>query len=45
MNKAVQVTMWEHTCERCGHAWTTQNEHPGNCRGCNSPYWDKARIR
>ena len=45
MNKAIQVTAWEHRCERCGHVWTTTNELPGNCRGCNSPYWNRKRVK
>lgn len=38
-----QTVAWEHTCERCGHKWTTVKELPGNCTGCNSPYWNKKR--
>ena len=45
MNVEVNLRAWRHTCERCGHTWTTQNELPGNCRGCNSPYWNKVRTR
>lgn len=45
MNEAIQVQAWNHTCERCSHEWTTTNELPQNCRGCNSPYWNKERMR
>ena len=45
MNTKVKIVMWEHKCERCGHKWTTPKELPKNCRGCNSPYWYKKRVR
>lgn len=31
-------------CKRCGHKWATRMQ-PNNCTKCNSPYWDKPRIR
>ena len=29
MNKAIQVTAWEHRCERCRHVWTTTERTSG----------------
>ena len=45
MNKEVSVRAWEHMCECCDYAWTIWNELLGSCRVCNSPYWNKARVR
>jgi DNA-directed RNA polymerase subunit RPC12/RpoP len=32
-------------CNRCGHEWIPNVEHPKQCPECNSPYWDKPRVR
>jgi len=33
-------------CNRCEHEWATKNpEDPKRCPKCNSPYWNKERIR
>ena len=32
-------------CQRCGHKWILRIPNPHWCPKCNSPYWNKARIR
>jgi uncharacterized OB-fold protein len=32
-------------CKRCGHEWIPRVENPKWCSRCNSPYWDKERVR
>ena len=32
-------------CGRCGHEWLRRTDHPKWCPDCNSPYWDKPRVR
>lgn len=33
-------------CKRCGYKWIPRRpETPKVCAGCNSPYWDKDRVR
>lgn len=33
-------------CNRCFYKWSTRREsNPSVCPGCNSPYWDKSRVR
>jgi len=33
-------------CCRCGWEWHQRGENkPGNCPHCNSPYYDKPRVR
>ena len=40
----IEVTYLE--CNRCKHKWIPrQPETPKVCPGCNSPYWDKDRVR
>lgn len=36
-----KITAYKHTCERCGHAWTSELEKPKRCalNACKSPYW------
>lgn len=38
---------WRHECNRCGYVWYGTKESPKNCASpkCNSPYWNKARVR
>lgn len=38
-----KVVSWEHTCQKCGYVWVTENESPGTCsdRACRSPNWNK----
>ena len=45
MSAKVDGDYWRHECNRCGYVWYTLRERPNNCRGCNSPYWDKERVR
>jgi hypothetical protein len=41
------------TCNRCGHIWTLKHwkilngevHEPIYCTSCNSPYWNKPRVR
>ena len=33
-------------CNRCEHKWIPRRpETPKVCPSCNSPYWDKVRVR
>ena len=33
-------------CNRCQHEWSPRKEtEPKTCPKCNSPYWNKKRIR
>lgn len=33
-------------CKRCGYSWFPRSENPPKvCPRCNSPYWDRDRIR
>jgi len=33
-------------CNRCGHKWFPRSpKEPERCPACNSPYWNKPRIR
>jgi len=33
-------------CNRCGHEWFPQSTKlPKACAKCNSPYWNKKRVR
>ena len=33
-------------CKRCGHKWIPRTpDYPKVCPKCNSPYWNKDRIR
>jgi len=33
-------------CERCGGEWQPQgNEYPIRCAKCNSPYWNRKKVR
>ena len=34
-----------YTCTRCGHRWVPRTLNPRHCARCNSPYWDKPRVR
>lgn len=40
------ILMW--TCNRCGYCWPkTPGKVPRTCasKECNSPYWNKPRVR
>ena len=33
-------------CNRCGHKWFPRSpKEPERCPACNSPYWNKPRVR
>jgi hypothetical protein len=32
-------------CTRCKHEWVIRDKEPKTCPKCNSPYWNKKRIR
>ena len=33
-------------CNRCNHSWHPRSSNePKNCPKCNSPYWNKDRVR
>jgi len=38
-----KIVSWEHTCQKCGHVWVTENESPATCphKDCRSPNWNK----
>ena len=36
---------WRHECNRCRYIWYSKNESPGHCSGCNSPLWNRERVR
>jgi len=40
-----QKTIWQCTCDRCSHSWTSRNGEnlPVICPRCKSPYWDKPK--
>jgi predicted Zn-ribbon and HTH transcriptional regulator len=35
------VIKYIHTCQRCGHEWESELEHPRQCPKCWSRNWDK----
>jgi len=40
----IQMTVLK--CTRCGYAWVQRKlTSPKRCPACNSPYWDKERVR
>lgn len=40
------LTLPQCVCNRCGHRWWPRSaEIPKRCAKCNSPYWDKPRVR
>ena len=47
--KEIQVepnTIQKLHCSRCGYSWFPRKPTPPkNCPDCNSPYWNKARVR
>ena len=47
MSMKVDGDYWRHECNRCGKVWYSTKESPKNCADgkCNSPYWNKARVR
>ena len=42
-NASRKITVWEHTCQKCGHSWTTKISNPNTCpdKMCRSPNWNK----
>ena len=32
-------------CLRCEYSWNARSDYPGFCPKCNSPYWDKRRLK
>ena len=32
-------------CKRCGHQWKPRNGGHKVCPKCNSPYWDRERVK
>lgn len=33
-------------CKRCGYVWFPRTERlPVHCAGCNSPYWNKDKVK
>jgi len=33
-------------CLRCGYQWVArQSKYPKYCASCNSPYWNKPKVR
>ena len=45
MSTKVDGDYWRHECNRCGKVWYSTRQHPKNCAGCVSPYWNKPRTR
>lgn len=40
-----KISMFEHTCLRCGHVWPSELARPKSCAKCHSPYWHLPRQR
>lgn len=41
------ITVYDCTCKRCGHTWTTKtDELPGTCPNpsCRSRYWNREKT-
>ena len=32
-------------CLRCGYEWVPRTMYPKYCAGCNSPYWDRPKVK
>ncbi|MFX1537133.1 MAG: hypothetical protein ACFFDI_23220 [Promethearchaeota archaeon] len=32
-------------CMRCGHEWIPRTAKPKHCPRCNSPYWNKPKVK
>lgn len=45
MSMKVEGAYWKHTCNRCHETWYSKKELPKCCNECNSPYWNKPRVR
>ena len=39
----VKVVVYECTCERCTHKWTSRVGDPKRCPKCKTPYWNRPR--
>ncbi len=42
-NATRKIVSWEHTCQKCGKVWVTENQIPIRCADqvCRSPNWNK----
>jgi len=41
-----KIILKRYTCKRCNHNWLPRSEEkPMVCPKCNSPYWDKERVK
>ena len=47
MSKKVDGDYYRHECNRCDYVWYSKKEEPQVCANqkCNSPYWNKERVR
>lgn len=45
--EVVQKEVWRATCFRCGETWNLKDQRimPKNCAKCNSPYWNKPKLK
>lgn len=42
----MEESIKEVQCNRCGHKWIPRTfTLPDRCPKCNSPYWNKERVR
>ncbi len=42
----MKMSIEKKKCLRCGYKWFPRSiKKPHNCPKCNSPYWDKKRIK
>ena len=32
-------------CLRCGYEWVPRTMDPKHCSSCNSPYWDRVKVK
>jgi hypothetical protein len=45
-SRYIDMLNQERECNRCGWKWVPRYEgEPKKCAGCNSPYWNKERVR
>jgi len=42
-NASKKITVWEHTCQKCGHTWISKIRTPQTCPSidCRSPNWNR----
>jgi len=42
-NASKKISIWQHTCQKCGYSWITKISNPNTCpdKLCRSPNWNK----